>query len=229
MRKLLLKGVAFIVKPNHALYKYPRTPHVPFSEGFSDDDKRLSNMNHFFGKYVSITEKMDGENTTIYSDYYHARSLDSRHREYHSYLLNKVLPELQWQIPERWRVCGEYLYARHSIPYELLEDYFLCFSVWDNNNKCLSWEDTLDFCYHRDIHMVPVLYEGIYDEEKTIHIANSVVAMGGEGIVIRNVSSFDYKNFSLNVAKYVRANHVQTDNHWSFGKIEKNSLGSSEG
>lgn len=208
------------------LYKYPRTPHVPFSGSFSKDDKRLSDMNHFVGKMVCVTEKMDGENTTIYDDYYHARSFDSKHMDYHSYLLNKVLPRIQWQIPRKWRVCGEYLYAKHSIGYNNLEDYFLCFSVWNDKNMCLSWKDTLQFCYDRDIHVVPVLYEGIYDEGRIRKIAEDVVNKGGEGIVIRNMQSFAYEDFAMNVAKYVRPNHVQTEKHWSLKKIEKNNLSS---
>lgn len=55
--------------------KYPRTYHLPFSLGKTNDDKVLSNTDHFKGKMVVITEKMDGENTTLYSDYLHARSL----------------------------------------------------------------------------------------------------------------------------------------------------------
>lgn len=35
-----------------------------------------------------------------------------------------------------------------------------------------------------------------------------------EGIVIRNADSFPLEDFSKNVVKYVRKNHVQTDEHW---------------
>ena len=111
------------------LYKYPRTPHFPFSLGVTKDDKVLSSTNHFNNKLVVVTEKMDGENTTIYNDYYHARSLDSKHRDYHSYLLANILPMIQYQIPNNYRICGEYLYAKHSIYYENLENYFLVFSI----------------------------------------------------------------------------------------------------
>ena len=67
--------------------KYPRTFHLPWSEGKSDDDKVLSDDSQFNGKYVVVTEKMDGENTTIYSDgYVHARSVDSRSKPWQSWL-----------------------------------------------------------------------------------------------------------------------------------------------
>ena len=36
-----------------------------------------------------------------------------------------------------------------------------------------------------------------------------------EGFVVRNIDSFKYEDFSKNVGKYVRANHVQTNQHWT--------------
>ena len=35
-----------------------------------------------------------------------------------------------------------------------------------------------------------------------------------EGFVVRDVAAFPVSEFSKHVAKYVRANHVQTDKHW---------------
>ena len=52
--------------------KYPRTPHLPFSPGRSDDDIGLGKV-EFTGEVV-VTEKLDGENTTLYHDYLHART-----------------------------------------------------------------------------------------------------------------------------------------------------------
>ncbi|WP_286076855.1 RNA ligase family protein [Thomasclavelia cocleata] len=206
------------------LYKYPRTPHLPFSKGATSDDKILKTTSHFNGKTIVVTEKMDGENTTIYNSYYHARSLDSKHKDYHSYLLTKILPVLQYQIPEGWRICGEYLYAKHSIYYDNLKDYFLTFSIWNEKNICLSWNETKEYCEILSINLVPELFVGKYDEKIVKEIAEKTVEKGGEGIVIRNFNEFSYKNFSQNIAKYVRKGHVQTDNHWSLSEITKNKL-----
>ena len=206
------------------LYKYPRTPHLPFSKGATSDDKILKTTSHFNGKTIVVTEKMDGENTTIYNSYYHARSLDSKHKDYHSYLLTKILPVLQYQIPEGWRICGEYLYAKHSIYYDNLKDYFLTFSIWNEKNICLSWNETKEYCEILSINLVPELFVGKYDEKIVKEIAEKTVEKGGEGIVIRNFNEFSYKNFSQNMAKYVRKGHVQTDNHWSLSEITKNKL-----
>ena len=65
------------------LYKYSRTPHLPISPGGTDDDKRLKDYSNFIGNDIVITEKMDGENSNLYPNYFHARSKDS----------NNILPE----------------------------------------------------------------------------------------------------------------------------------------
>lgn len=203
------------------LYKYPRTPHMPFSETIGSDDKRLNDMNHFLGKQIVITEKMDGENTTIYRDYYHARSLDSKHQNYHSWLLSYIRT-FQYLIPYTERICGEYLWARHSIEYNNLENYFEVFSIW-NNDLCLDWNTTKEKCTKYNLTIVPELYIGIYNEDIVKDIAHKIIKNGGEGIVIRNIDSFSYDEFDRNIAKYVRPNHVQTDKHWTTN-IKKNEL-----
>ena len=204
-------------------YKYPRTYHLPFSETITEDDKRLKDTKQFQNMNVVITEKMDGENTTIYNNYYHARSLDSKHRDYHSYLLSNILPRIQYLIPDDMHICGEYLYAEHSIHYVDLKDYFYMFSVW-NQDICLSWSETKEWAELLNLNLVPELYIGKFDEEIVKKIAKDVVNRGGEGIVVRNIESFKYANFSENVAKYVRKNHIQTDTHWTNQEIRKNDL-----
>ena len=203
-------------------YKYPRTLHFPFSDGITSDDKVLETTVHFNNREIVVTEKMDGENSTVYRDYYHARSLSSEHKWYHSWLLGYI-KTFQYLIPENYRICGEYLFARHSIKYENLKSYFQVFSVW-NEDVCLSWDETESFCNQLGLETVPVLYRGLYDEDKIKEIAKEVVSKGGEGIVVRLSSSFKYEDFSLSIAKYVRKNHVQTDKHWSLGIIEENKL-----
>ncbi|MGC5412734.1 RNA ligase family protein, partial [Streptomyces sp. DT225] len=56
---------------------YPRTPHLPWSPGATSDDVRMTDLAALAGTEVVVTEKLDGENTTLYADGLHARSLDS--------------------------------------------------------------------------------------------------------------------------------------------------------
>ena len=202
--------------------KYPRTPHLPWSEGCTSDDKMLKDVFHFIGKQVVITEKMDGENTTLYQDGFHARSLDSRHHPSRDWLAD-FHSKLAYEIPKGWRVCGENLFAKHSIEYQSLDSYFLGFSIWNEDNEALSWELTLDwFEMVLGITPVPVLFEGTFDE--VIIKQLSLDLNKSEGYVIRNVDSFEFKDFSKSVAKFVRKNHVTTEDHWMHTTIIKNGL-----
>lgn len=133
------------------------------------------------------------------------------------------MQNFMYNIPKDYRICGEYLYAEHSIHYEELETYFMVFSVW-NGDFCLSWEDTKKFCEELNLKIVPILYEGVYDTNITKKIAEEVVNRGGEGIVVRVIDSFSYNDFSNSIAKYVRKNHLQTSDNWNFTEIKKNSL-----
>lgn len=202
--------------------KYPRTYHLPWSEGRTDDDKVLSDDSQFIGKYVIVTEKMDGENTTIYSDgYLHARSIDSRSKPWQSWLQAYAQSFCHF-IPGGWRICGENLYAKHSISYDKCwssNNYlFQAFSVYDYHNVCLSWYDTLKLCGDFRICHVPEIYLGVYDRKAIIEKFKSYSKAQPhevEGYVIRNANAFPYDMFSSNVAKFVRAHHVQTDEHWT--------------
>lgn len=132
-------------------------------------------------------------------------------------------------IPEGWRVCGENLYAKHSILYKNLKDYFLAFSVWDDKNNCLSWDDTVEWCSLLEIEMVPTLYRGIWDKDR-IQSLYSEEFEGDEceGYVVRIASSFPYSGFRHSVAKFVRENHVRTQAFWLHKQIEKNNLSSED-
>jgi hypothetical protein len=125
--------------------KYPRTPHLPWSPGKTNDDKLIESLVGFEGKNVTVTVKCDGENTTLYQNYLHARSLDYSSHPSRTWL-KSFHANFAHNVPEGWRICGENLYAKHSIKYSNLESYFLVFSIWNEQNVCLSWDDTIEWC-----------------------------------------------------------------------------------
>lgn len=200
--------------------KYPRTYHLPYSLTITEDDKRLPSDDIFNGMTVVVTEKRDGENTTIYPDgFVHARSLDGCKYPWQTWL-KKYVQSWCWDIPEGHRVCGENLYPQHSISYKFKDEseFFQVFGVYDSENNCLSWDDLCDFCDLLGIRNVPVIYRGEYDKERILKAFNEYQGKHEnevEGFVVRNANSFPYAEFSKNVGKYVRANHVQTDEHWT--------------
>lgn len=205
------------------LYKYPRTFHLPWSETITSDDKVLSDISCFVGSEVVVTEKMDGENTSMYQCKIHARSIDSKAHSHSSRdWVKNLWNEIRYSIPTGWRICGENLYAKHSIGYKDLKSYFYGFSIWNEENICLSWDNTVEWFELLGIVSVPVLYRGIFDEEKLRQL--SVDKEKQEGYVVRFSNSFRYEDFSKSVAKFVRFNHVTTSKHWMYSKVEKNLL-----
>ncbi|ADV66012.1 RNA ligase family protein [Deinococcus maricopensis] len=201
--------------------KYPRTPHLPWSPGATADDTFLVDLRDFEGREVVVTEKLDGENTTLYRDGLHARSLDPRpHPSRH--WVKALQGRVGHSIPQGWRVCGENVYARHSLAYEQLESYFYLFSVWDEGNTALSWDETVRWAGVLGVPTPRVLYRGVWDEARVRALRVDEAVM--EGYVVRVAEAFAYAAFARCVAKWVRAGHVTTDEHWMHRAVTPNGL-----
>ncbi|MEU6800808.1 RNA ligase family protein [Streptomyces neyagawaensis] len=201
---------------------YPRTRHLPWSPGATADDLRVTDLSGLRGREVVVTEKLDGENTTLYADGLHARSLDSAHhpsRTWVKALQARVGP----YIPEGWRVCGENMFARHSLPYEDLESWFYGFSVWDAEGRCLDWDRTVRFLRGLGIPVPRVLWRGEFDERALRALRLDLGRQ--EGYVVRVADGFGAAEFGARVAKWVRAGHVRTDTHWMHAAVVENGLG----
>lgn len=222
VQKILKQGGVLDVFTNYV--KYPRTYHLPWSPGVTEDDRVSETTRNFEQKEVVVTLKMDGENTSMYNDYIHARSVDSKNHPSRSWVKN-LHSNIMHHIPEGWRVNVENVYAKHSIMYNNLKSYAYGFAIWNEKNVCLSWKETLEWFQLLDIEPVPILYQGIYDENlikklfKPTHDGNVC-----EGYVLRLVDSFHYRDFRTSVAKYVRKDHVQTHGHWMRSELVLNKL-----
>lgn len=204
--------------------KYARTHHLPWSEGVNDDDRVIDSLDHFIGKRVIVTRKMDGENTNMYCDYIHARSIDGRSHPSRDWV-KQFWSTIMGDIPQSWRVCGENLFAKHSIHYKDLPTYFMGFSIWNDRNVCLSWDETMEWFQLLGITPVPVLYDGIFDEAAIKDLWNPKNWAEDEGYVIRVADEIEYSQFKHKYAKFVRKGHVQTAKHWMYGQaVERNVL-----
>lgn len=201
--------------------KYPRTRHVPWSPGATSDDILSESLRPLHGRRVVVTEKMDGENTSLYRDGLHARSLDSRHHQSRNWV-KAMHGSMSHLIPEGWRVCGENLYALHSIAYSSLASFFLVFSIWDENNNCLSWQDTVEWTRVLGLCHVPQIYEGGYDDALLRGLKPDTEV--SEGYVVRPAEGFAFAEFGEMVAKWVRTNHVQSEEHWMYKAVVPNAL-----
>lgn len=202
-------------------FKYPRTAHFSRSPGASADDKRLKSTSALQGTRVVVSEKMDGENSTLYDDYIHARSIDGRYHPSRA-RIKQFHSAVRHDIPTGWRVCMENMTAVHSIRYEGLPSLFIGLSIWNDRNVCLPWDETVEYFQLMRIAPPRVLYDGIFDEDLIMEISEQIVADGGEGTVTRSAEAIPYANFHEMFGKYVREGHVLTDSHWMDGDFEEN-------
>lgn len=199
--------------------KYGRTYHFPFSEGVTSDDKVLKEWEAVLDQSVLVTEKLDGENSCLKNNGVYARS--------HSSPTRNPWARNMWEIWERVKgdlgeleVFGENLYGVHSIEYERLSYHFYVFAIRDGE-RWLAWDEVVFYAELLELPTVPLLERGNFTAEalKKI-IANRMKkgsAFGGacEGVVVRNEMDFLVEDFKYNVLKYVRENHVKTDEHWT--------------
>jgi len=211
--------------------KYARTYHLPWSPGMNRDDRMMTDANIFQGQRVMIMEKMDGENTTMMKDIIHARSLDTDSHPSRNWVKN-LWAQIGYELPEGWRLCGENVFAKHAIHYtnanaNPLESYFLAFSIWNERNICLDWDETREWFGLLGVVTPTIFYDGIYDvdfitdlNKKMENSPNTI-----EGYVIRLTREYHYSEFRNVCGKYVRKNHVQNNHgHWSTQKIIRNEI-----
>jgi len=208
--------------------RYPKTPHLPWSPGYdAQEDMVLESTDHWTGVEVVITEKMDGECTTLARDYMHARSPNygphpSRTK------VRAMWGRIRHEIPDAWRLCLENVSARHSIKYVGLPSYFLVFSIWDQLGTARGWDDTEEWCQLLGLHTVPVLWRGTWDRQACCEVIAGLDLDGQEGIVVRPAGGFRWGQIADPRAgvlgKWVRKGHVTTDQHWMERPVEWNGL-----
>jgi len=223
--------------------KYPRTMNVAWSKSESSDDVWLKSDDIFRGKEVVISEKLDGECTTLYPDgYMHARS-----RDYSAHPSRHWIKGLQAQltIPEGYRWCGENLFAFHSIFYTDLPSYFFVFGIYDENNFCIPWDQVEAICELEQVPTVPVFYKGLWEDRPTHEelrkstyptyaatvednfvFPDTFKECDSEGYVIRLADGFPYEDFAVSCGKYVSGGFksAMRDSHWLTANVFPNLL-----
>ena len=205
--------------------KYPRICHFPFSLGATNDDRIVPSgwFEYIKDKPLVFLEKLDGSNLCMNSRGVFGRS--------HSVVTNNEWDSHMWATYYTIKndigdleIFGENMYAVHSIEYKNLSNYFHVFGVRENG-KWFSWEDVKYIGKYFNLNVVPELPNLKFDTEKELEanilslIKSSAYGDICEGIVMRVSDAFDdnseQDNFGFNMMKFVRANHVQTDEHWT--------------
>jgi RNA ligase len=153
--------------------KYPRTPHLFGSRG-TDDDKHLGDAESarfLADELLIVEEKLDGTNVGL-----HFRGDGSMVLQCRGHLITEGMhpqydlfkqwaavkrPVLEGMLEDRLILFGEWLYARHSIPYRRLPHYFFEFDIYDKEaGAFLGLERRLSLLEGTGLHTVPVIHRG---------------------------------------------------------------------
>lgn len=224
---------------NEIILKFPSTPHFSIStkKDVRNDKVLLENLQReIFNKELIIEEKIDGANLGI-----------SFNSNADIILQNRgaiLIPPFtgQWKPLEKWIslkkdilfdvlgdkyiLFGEWCYAKHSIHYTHLPDYFLAFDIYNKaSEKFINFEQRNKLIALMGIETVPLIKKGFFSlEELPKLIKKSFYSDSlAEGIYVR--ASNNEETFFR--AKLVRNDFTQNIiQHWSSRSITANSLSS---
>ncbi len=217
--------------------KFPSTPH--FSISITQDirdDKVLDDdiQNDALTNELIIEEKIDGANLGISFDFEGDIILQNRGSILYSPFtgqwkhldkwLKSRLEKLFDTLTDRYILFGEWCYAKHSIHYTSLPDYFLAFDIYDKKLKrFIGFDEREKLTKTMGILSVPLLGKGFFClNELPKFIKKSLYSDSiSEGVYVR--ASDTCQTFFR--AKIVRSDFTQNiAQHWSARSIIKNSL-----
>jgi hypothetical protein len=220
------------------IIKFPRTPHLEGSRRqLGDEEVAIVPLRDLRGRRLAFTEKLDGANSGISFDGDGALILQSR-----GHILSGGARERQFDLFKRWAhhhrealweilgsrylMYGEWLYARHTVPYDELPHYFLEFDLLDREtNRFLSTEQRRKLLDGSPVMSVPLLGRGsIENFERFIGRSRCSSTELMEGLYMK----WEDDAKVLGRCKYVRRGFLQAleqeGGHWMDRPIEPNRL-----
>jgi ATP-dependent RNA circularization protein (DNA/RNA ligase family) len=219
-------------------FRFPQTPHLTWlGEGSPRGDKVLSpaEARAVLDGAVVVEEKVDGANLGFSVDEH--GSLRAQNR---GSFLDLGNLQGQWKPLRRWlaehgetltdalfpdlMLFGEWCYARHSVPYTALPDWFLAFDVHDRAEG-VFWSTSRrnQLMNALGLARVPELGRGLQVlASLRVLLGCSALAEGPpEGLYVRR----EDESRLHSRAKLVRPEFVQAiEEHWSRRAIEPNTL-----
>lgn len=234
-----------ILDENHRIIKFPRTHHIFGLEGtgVSRDDLVLdeAEIKKYLNCLLILEEKVDGANLgiSINEDY---QIVFQNRSHYVTYTTSTQFKGLkQWEQshsgelfqllePNRHILYGEWCYAKHSIHYTNLPNYFIAFDIFDKKeNKFISRKRLVNLLKNTTIPVVPIIDKKIFTtikeiKEELIEYLNTKSRYRDgpvEGIYIRkNVDGFLERR-----CKIVRPDFIQgIEEHWMKSGLVRNTI-----
>lgn len=185
------------------------------------------------GGKVCITEKVDGANVGIvrHKEGFHLQKRGSlvgpsEHEQFNFFKAwsNNNYEKLL-QLPKNIVLYGELMYAKHTVFYNKLPDYFLAFACADKKSgEYWKWKDLVQLCNNVGLYTVPVLYEGHIGRDELYELIPKQSTYGeetAEGLVVWNYK----QNIRGKVVRKEFMKNIGDDGHWMHKKLTINKLG----
>ena len=164
------------------IFKYPRTRHLEGSrKQQGDQDLKAVPFKEISGRYLVLEEKIDGANCGISFEADGRMYLQSR-----GHFLNGGYGERQFDLLKSWAAMyqdslreilgsryvmyGEWMYAKHTVFYDMLPHYFMEFDIFDKETgKFFSTARRREILSEAPfVHSVLVLDQGCYQNPEEI-------------------------------------------------------------
>jgi atypical dual specificity phosphatase len=223
--------------------KFPRTSHLINLGAMTADDLVKDDWkDNLKGKLV-IEEKIDGANMGFSLDYeknllvqnrshYVNHTSHAQFKPLKTWLEKKGetivrLLDLDAMFPERFILYGEWVVAKHSIPYSSLPDYFLAFDFYDRKTKTFTSREYLSrILQGTGISQVPLIKstDMISREEILAYMKKQSLYYDGliEGVYVRFED--EKRTVTLDRGKIVRPDFLLGNEHWTKVETQLNGL-----
>lgn len=217
----------------NTIIKYPRTPHLQGSRlQPGDEDLRRRAFSEIAGRHLILEEKIDGANSAVSFTEDGELRLQSRghfltggYRERHYDLLKQWgavhKDALYAVLGSRYIMYGEWMYAKHSIYYDLLPHYFIEFDVFDRATDIfLDTPSRHKMLKDLPVCSVPVLASGIFKNTEDIvqHLGNSTYISDNH---IKHLQE-DAAGLGLDVDRVCRETDASRTMEGIYIKVEEN-------
>ena len=218
-------------------FKFPSTPYLALlgdADIRNDKVMTAAERNEFLSHELVVEEKIDGANLGISFD------PDGNIRAQNRGMYLDLPRPGQWKklsewltlrtetffehLFDRYILFGEWCYARHTVFYDRLPDWFLGFDVYDREtDRFLSYDRRNELFRTIRICPVPTVRRGRFtlSELSELLLQSMLGEHPAEGIYLRS----DRGGWLVQRAKLVRPAFVQSiEQHWSRKDIEPNRL-----
>lgn len=221
------------MKRDDIIIKYPRTPHIQGSRlQPGDEDLRQRRFSEIAGRNVVLEEKIDGANSAIsFTDDGQLRLQSRGHfltggaREKHYDLLKQWAAvhkdRLYGVLGDRYVMYGEWMYAKHSIYYDLLPNYFMEFDILDRDtDRFLDTPSRNELIRNLPVSSCPVLAAGNFSNMDEIlkYLGDSKYISAGHIVHLRE----DAGRLNLDADRICRETDASRTMEGIYIKVEEN-------